>query len=1775
MVVWQPKTQKLEEEIARRKQDLENFNKPWRPSVPVPPLNPPHQFNQPKSVVWNPQDVTPFATQPRVRSPHQFVNPQAEGYTKQLGKTFPQFKTPEFDGIPAFNTFRERFYTENGLDSLSTQEVMRKYPDLPDILGNEYGATYGKEAFKASGVAGTAHALLGPAYGKYFDPSKPEITPADYLISAGQMAANLAAPGWGKALSEPLLKGGLAAMTAGQAIPYAQNFGQMNAGERLLGGAGIALTGIAPAATIARPVGRGTKIAADALANRVGEVTATGEAGNIKLPRGKGEVPIAEGWDKLSLTAQNKLMEGAAFTKLTEKKAWADLGEMARNRLRNSVGESTKAEGIPIVTGDTITDGLINGKVIGEGSVKMGRQDVPAWKIEILTGHEKGKTSVMMKDQSTLVPSPAVKAGEDLQRHISWRVKGRTAQDTVTVSQDVDGKYHLTPSYNDQSKGQFKKQVFNTKEEALAELAKRGNIEELNRLTKTVTPLKAGEAKGVAKQPLTLYRATNPGSTERISTGNKEWDSYLFASDNVESAKPYGSQIETVTLHPSAKVLYEGTAEFRKVVGTWRKGESMLDFASRSAKSAKEQGYDAVHFKRQSDIGTAILNKDAIAPLSKAEVPPAAVKEPWEMTNKEFVGEYQEPYSVKQIQDAAKGVKGSRQRFERRTGAMVPPSISGEIRGKLEKRQATVDEMRQAYRQYVDDYKKRVEEHYTSIANAVKQGKPVPAEVLKDYPDLAKRYGTTPLTEAEIAQGKARAVEWNTSIAKGKAIPSKAPESVVTPPTVNENLTVPPVEASDAGGKIFPSDNPSLEGLAVFDLETGKLITPANLQQKARETAATFGTILPGEGHDALYEAKAILSGKLDNTVFGESPRIKFDPTKNIFEIRYDHDSFLRNNGNITQVEYGNNLRKTVKILQKEYPDIGISIPEKGDFFPAKAGAGGKPPAELTREQRFTLESDGIKTAQANNAVFHGVEPTQNKLVFTDNLTKSTVYADDAADAAKKLADTRNKFAKTKPSATTPNPAIPPVSSSVNVPPVPPTGSQIQPVSAPNPVVPKVAPVPKKPRVGKGTPPSQPSPNQPVNYWLPEPPRVLPKYIESARKAMGGIGTSWHKAQGAFDVVEQANQLVLKARDLGTNTVPYVMSHIRRAGNLTQEFGLDSQGLATTVKNPQNRSLAINDVLSNPTHYNLTPAQKAIADAHGFVYREALKLAKSYGVKINEIPPPDQFWQYIARKVKAVKDPVTGKVIEPTQSAGGFKPGTKIGAQQERAFTEMMEGVNLGYLYEHPDEVMATHIQGIYRLIGNKQAEDLIKPLTRAITKNAPKTFTEKGFSDIPALQGRVATSDLADKIIKIFTPERGLKPLEIGAKVSEVATGQVAALDVSAPFLQGLFALGADLRNGLAGHPTAIWAKAYGKMWQGGFNPSNIAKYRMDNQALYKEAIEAGIMTGQSEFVTGVSVAQRGLEKVPTVGKSLKEAYRQSWGRAGEAYSDFLEVAKVEYYKSMKASWLREGGNIYDLGALSNRMMGSVSSTARGVGINRRFSERIAAFAPNYMRSSMLLLKDMMGRDVAASEVRKTLAAMLGVGFGVYYAEEKVRGQEPKIKSWAKKWGGDGSDAFTTQIGDTRIGLGSWMYGMVKLLADVTAQSIDDPSALVVWDNNHPVSRFLKTKRGAAVGLASDLATGTNFYGQKYDSHTDYLLRIVESLAPISAQSMITQEPKGDAAQVLAELQGLRAYPVTQSVPSGSGGGSSGGNRTNPFRTTTPRQPAKSGSGRVNPFRK
>lgn len=115
----------------------------------------------------------------------------------------------------------------------------------------------------------------------------------------------------------------------------------------------------------------------------------------------------------------------------------------------------------------------------------------------------------------------------------------------------------------------------------------------------------------IVQRPTVFYKGYNPGDTRRISTGHTYWDSMLFVSSNPNSAKMYGSHLRVFHASPDAKIVYEGTKPFISLAkGLNIRGMNLLTFSAEVVKRAEAAGYDAVWFKMQGDVGTAIIHPE-------------------------------------------------------------------------------------------------------------------------------------------------------------------------------------------------------------------------------------------------------------------------------------------------------------------------------------------------------------------------------------------------------------------------------------------------------------------------------------------------------------------------------------------------------------------------------------------------------------------------------------------------------------------------------------------------------------------------------------------------------------------------------------------------------------------------------------------------------------------------------------------------------------------------------------------------------------------------------------------------------------------------------------------------------------------------------------------------------------------------------------------------------------------------------------------------------------
>lgn len=121
----------------------------------------------------------------------------------------------------------------------------------------------------------------------------------------------------------------------------------------------------------------------------------------------------------------------------------------------------------------------------------------------------------------------------------------------------------------------------------------------------------------------TFYRGTTPGDSRRIAEPFSAAKGMTFVARKPESAKVYGESVEEIITKPGAKILSEEDPAFWKLLGrrkpangsvfsAGRKGEKLTDVVNDAITKAKDAGYDILSFTSDTDIGTIILNENAV-----------------------------------------------------------------------------------------------------------------------------------------------------------------------------------------------------------------------------------------------------------------------------------------------------------------------------------------------------------------------------------------------------------------------------------------------------------------------------------------------------------------------------------------------------------------------------------------------------------------------------------------------------------------------------------------------------------------------------------------------------------------------------------------------------------------------------------------------------------------------------------------------------------------------------------------------------------------------------------------------------------------------------------------------------------------------------------------------------------------------------------------------------------------------------------------------------------
>lgn len=389
---------------------------------------------------------------------------------------------------------------------------------------------------------------------------------------------------------------------------------------------------------------------------------------------------------------------------------------------------------------------------------------------------------------------------------------------------------------------------------------------------------------------------------------------------------------------------------------------------------------------------------------------------------------------------------------------------------------------------------------------------------------------------------------------------------------------------------------------------------------------------------------------------------------------------------------------------------------------------------------------------------------------------------------------------------------------------------------------------------------------------------------------------------------------------------------------------------------------------------------------------------------------------------------------------------------------------------------------------------------------------------------------EVADRITKIYTPEKVAKALQVASEVSRAGVTLKAALDFSWSFLQGSLVLGHDIGMWARGKPSNIWLKSTKAMLKAFFKPETAGQLDATMPDLARRAASVGVaLERESEFIE-TGHLDKLLRKIPA-GSFIGEIFQQTYGRAAASFSAGGKTARLLMFEQMEKSWVKNGGSPVELGEFVNKLTGVVSSKELGVSASRRAIESAVLFAPRYTRAYLMLTRDLLRGTMTGAEARRSMAGMLTGGLAAYVTLCAALGQEPKLNPAPKDLGGDGGQFMTFNINGNYIGVPGFWYSAIRAMAAVGAAAEKAPERLLSLDRDNPIVNFWMGRTSPLTGLTRDIVTGRDFLGNRLDSGDKWFADVSAYLLTVSGQNLIQGDPQGRFDRFGAEIFGLRAF--------------------------------------------
>ncbi|XUX01214.1 MAG: hypothetical protein TUN42_04290 [Dehalogenimonas sp.] len=153
------------------------------------------------------------------------------------------------------------------------------------------------------------------------------------------------------------------------------------------------------------------------------------------------------------------------------------------------------------------------------------------------------------------------------------------------------------------------------------------------------------------------------------------------------------------------------------------------------------------------------------------------------------------------------------------------------------------------------------------------------------------------------------------------------------------------------------------------------------------------------------------------------------------------------------------------------------------------------------------------------------------------------------------------------------------------------------------------------------------------------------------------------------------------------------------------------------------------------------------------------------------------------------------------------------------------------------------------------------------------------------------------------------------------------------------------------------------------------------------------------------------------------------------------------------------------------------------------------------------LLAKEMLKEGAFQSRLLMTQLGSFAIGMGLLYMTVcEMTGQEPLLKPWPKEYGGDGSDAFSFKVGNTRVRFLGGAYQIFRGLGTIATSAMNG-DADKTKDN---LITFFKGRTPMGLRGAVEMAQNADYYGYAIRNENDPMLQQAEDMLGYTATKFL-----------------------------------------------------------------